>query len=548
MLAVRLRQQSVVPYHDVDPISLEVFRHRCAAIAEEMGAALGRTAFSANIKERRDYSCAVFDAAGHMLAQAAHIPVHLGAMPRSVEAALDRYDLQAGDVVILNDPYLGGSHLPDITMVAPVFASDDQQPHPQLVGYVASRAHHADVGGMTPGSMPMSQEIYQEGLIIPPLLLQSGDHLNEPLIELICRNSRTPDERRGDLAAQLACHSLGAARLGELVARQGLRRTQAHMEALLAYGERHIRALFASLPDGTYQFEDYLDDDGTGTTRLPIRVAVHIAGEQVTVDFHGSAPQSGGPVNAPLAVVESAVHYCFRCLGSADMPAAAFGALHRADDPPLKLVVPRGSLLNPQPPAGVAGGNVETSQRVVDVVFGALAQAVPSRIPAASTGTMNNWTIGGTDPQGGSFAYYETLGGGMGARPTAAGLDGVQVNMTNTLNTPVEALERQFALRVRRYSLRPESGGSGQWRGGSGLIREIECLAPATVSLLTERRTTAPYGLAGGDDGAPGRNILIHRDGTEQILPAKTTLRLQAGDRLRLETPGGGGWGRPDDG
>jgi N-methylhydantoinase B len=320
------------------------------------------------------------------------------------------------------------------------------------------------------------------------------------------------------------------------------------MQALLEYGERHIRALFARLPDGSYHFEDYMDDDGSGSTRLPIRVAIEVAGEQVRVDFSGSAPQSPGPVNAPLAVVESAVHYCFRCLGSADMPAAAFGALHAAAAPPLQLLVPPGSLLNPRPPAAVAGGNVETAQRVVDVVLGALAQAVPAAIPAASAGTMNNWTFGGTRPDdGSSFAYYETLGGGMGARPTADGLDGLQVHMTNTLNTPVEALEHQFPLRVRRYGLRPGTGGAGLQRGGAGLVREIEFLAPVTVSLLTERRTIAPYGLAGGQPGATGRNTLLRADGSEHPLPAKGTLTLAAGDRLRIETPGGGGWGRHDD-
>jgi N-methylhydantoinase B len=316
------------------------------------------------------------------------------------------------------------------------------------------------------------------------------------------------------------------------------------MAALLAYGERHIRALLASLPDGTYRFTDYLDDDGSGSTQLPITVLLHISGERATLDFSGTAAQSDGPVNAPLAVVESAVNYCFRCLGGDDMPASAFGALAASEDPPLTLAVPAGSLLNPRWPAAVAGGNVETAQRVVDVVLGALAQAVPDRIPAASAGTMNNWTFGGSHPTSGApFAYYETLGGGMGARPTAPGLDGVQVHMTNTLNTPVEALEHQFPLRVWRYALRPASGGAGHWRGGAGLVREIEFLAPVTVSLLTERRTRSPYGLAGGAAGASGRNIHIRQDGSEQPLPGKVTLQLAAGERLRIETPGGGGWG-----
>ncbi|NJK80521.1 MAG: hydantoinase B/oxoprolinase family protein [Chloroflexaceae bacterium] len=527
----------------VDPISLEVFRHRCAAIAEEMGAALGRTAFSANIKERRDFSCALFDATGTMIAQAAHIPAHLGAMPRSVEAALQRHHLQPGDVVILNDPYRGGSHLPDITMVSPVHTTEGVR-----VGYVASRAHHADVGGMTPGSMPMSTELYQEGLIIPPVLIQQGGQLNGALVDMICRNSRTPDERSGDLSAQLACHALGATRLLDLVAQQGLERVHEHMQALLEYGERHVRALLASLPDGTYCFEDVMDDDGHGSDPLPIRVTLRIAGDTAVVDFTGTAPQVNGPINAPLAVAESAVQYCFRCLSSDDMPEAAFGALVTRADSPLKVVVPEGSLINPRPPAAVAGGNVETAQRVVDVVFGALAQAVPDRIPAASAGTMNNWTFGGLDTQTSApFAYYETLGGGLGARPTANGIDGVQVHMTNTLNTPVEALEHQFPLRVHRYSLRPGSGGIGQYRGGAGLVREIEFFVPVLISLLTERRRCAPYGLAGGAAGSAGQNMLLYPDGRTEALPGKATLPLQAGTRLRIETPGGGGWGTPPD-
>ncbi len=529
----------------VDAVSLEVFRHRCAAVAEEMGTALGRTAFSANIKERRDYSCAVFDAQGHMVAQAAHMPVHLGAMPRSVEAALRHFQMQPGDMVVLNDPYLGGSHLPDITMVAPVFvpASTPNAP-PHLLGYVASRAHHADVGGITPGSMPMSQSIYQEGLIIPPVLIEQGGQVNQSVVELICHNSRTPDERRGDLAAQRACHRLGATRLHELVQHDGLPWVQQHMHALLRHGERSFRALLARLPDGTYSFADALDDDGYGNGPLPIRVRLTIAGEYATVDFHGTAPQSTGPVNAPLAVVEAATFYCFRCLADADMPDSATSAMHATDPPVLKLIIPPRTILNPHPPAAVAGGNVETSQRVVDVVLGALAQAVPHRVPAASAGTMNNCTYGGIHPQTQApFAYYETLGGGMGASRAGNGLDGVQTHMTNTQNTPIEALEQHYPVRVQRYALRRGSGGDGQWRGGAGLVRELTFLAPATVSLLSDRRTTAPYGLQGGAVGQTGQNTLIRADGSEHLLPGKVTLDVAAGERVRIETPGGGGWG-----
>lgn len=527
----------------VDPVSLEVFRHRCSAIAEEMGTALGRTAFSANIKERRDYSCAIFNPDGAMIAQAAHIPVHLGAMPRSVEAALAHKPLAPGDIVILNDPYQGGSHLPDITMVAPVY--DTENTH--LLAYVASRAHHADVGGMSPGSMPMSQSLYQEGIIIPPLLLQEAGVLNQAVIELICRNSRTPDERRGDLAAQRACHKPGEQRLRELVTNYGIAWVQAHMQALLDYGERSFRALIAQLPNGIYQFADCLDDDGCGNGPLFIQVAITISDIHMTVDFTGTAEQSHGPVNAPLAVVESAVLYCLRCLGGADMPDAAIGAIHRASPPLLSVIAPHGSLLNPTPPAAVAGGNVETSQRIVDVVLGALAQTIPNAIPAASAGTMNNWTCGGIHPDTGEpFAYYETLGGGMGARPQANGLDGVQTHMTNTLNTPIEALELHYPLRITRYSLRPDSGGAGNQHGGAGIIRTITFLAPMTISLLTERRATAPYGLHGGQPGLPGRNTLISTNGHEESLPAKTTRDMQTGMGIRIETPGGGGLGTED--
>lgn len=516
--------------HLIDPVDLEVFRHRCAAIAEEMGAALGRSAFSANIKERRDFSCAVFDAAGRMVAQAAHIPVHLGAMPRSVEAALATHTLAPGDVVMLNDPYLGGTHLPDLTSVAPVYESD------RLIGYTATRAHHADIGGMSPGSMPMSRELWQEGLIIPPVKLVAGGVPNQALIELICRNSRTPDERRGDLAAQLACHRVGAERIRELVHRHDADWVQRHMQALLDYGERHMRAVLRALPDGVYTFTDYLDDDGLGSGALAICVQIEIAGEQARIDFAGTAAQCRGPLNAPRAVTESAVLYCFRCLGPADMPASA------GSFAPLQIAVPEGCLLNPRSPAPVAGGNVETAQRVTDVVLGALAQALPDRIPGASAGTMNNFTFGGMS-NGQPFAYYETMGGGMGARPDLPGLSGVQVHMTNTLNTPIEALERQFPLRVRRYGLRRGSGGPGRSRGGDGLVREIQFLAPVTISLLSERRIHAPYGLQGGQPGTTGRNTLIAPDGTEHILPGKITVELANGASIRIETPGGGGYG-----
>lgn len=512
----------------VDAISLEVFNNLFASVAEEMGTALQRTAYSPNIKERRDFSCAVFDSRARMVAQAAHIPVHLGAMPLSVEKALALFTLHAGDIVILNDPYLGGTHLPDITMIS---RSSTDPPF-----YVASRAHHADVGGMSPGSMPLSTEVYQEGLIIPPLKLTERGRINRGALALITRNVRTPEERAGDLEAQIAAQRLGERRMAELVRRYG-REAYEHVEALLAYGERLMRATVGAIPDGVYCFEDYLDNDGQSGEPLRIAVAVTIHGEQAVVDFAGSAPAGAGNLNAVLAVTRSAVYYVFKCLAGEETPGNA-GAYA-----PIEVVAPLGTVVNPRPPHAVAGGNVETSQRIVDCVLGALHAALPERIPAASQGTMNNLTVGGYDPlHGRSYAYYETSGGGMGAGPHGDGLSGVHVHMSNTLNTPVEALEMHYPVRIRRYALRRGSGGGGRYRGGDGLVRSIEFLAPATVTLLAERRRFAPYGLTGGAQGRPGRAIL-ERQGVQEELPGKFTLRAAPGDVLTLETPGGGGWG-----
>ncbi len=522
-----------------DPVSLEIFRHLFAAVAEEMGVTLGRTAYSPNIKERRDYSCALFDHRGQMIAQAAHIPVHLGSMPASVQAALEAVERwRPGDVVILNDPFLGGTHLPDITLVSPVFHAEGGE---EPVYFVASRAHHADVGGMAPGSMGTAGEIYQEGLIIPPIYLAEAGRLRRDLIELICRNVRTPEERRGDLDAQLAAHRVGERRVLELIDRYGLAAVQAHAEALLDYAERLTRARIGQVPDGVYRFMDYMDDDGREDEPVPISVAITVSGEEMTLDFTGTAAQRVGPINCPLAVTRSAVLYVVHCLIGGDVPANA--GVSR----PVHVLAPEGSLVNARPPAAVAGGNVETSQRIVDVVLGALAQALPDRIPAASQGTMNNLAVGGFDPERGRpFTYYETLGGGGGGRPSGPGLSGRHSHMTNTLNTPVEAIEFTLPLRVRRYALREGSGGPGRHPGGEGVVREIEFLTPATVSLLTERRRLAPYGLHGGRPGARGRNRL-RRIGAdrEESLPGKATLEVAAGDVLIVETPGGGGWGSP---
>jgi N-methylhydantoinase B len=519
----------------MDPITLQLYRHRFTGIAEEMGITLRRTAYSPNIKERLDFSCAIFDGQGNLVAQAAHIPAHLGAMPASVHTILTRFPTWTeGDVVIVNDPFEGGNHLPDITMIAPVFV-DDEAP----AFFVASRAHHADVGGMTPGSLPLSTEIFQEGIIIPPLKLYRAGVLNEDVLALILRNVRTPDERRGDLAAQRAAAAIGIRRLRELVATHGQAEVLTYCAHLQAYSERITRATIARWPNGVYPFEDVIElIEGDRLTLTPICVTATIAGDAVTFDFTGTAPVVHGSLNAVIAITQSACYYVVRCLIDEDVPmnAGCFA--------PVRVLAPANSLVNAGPPAAVAAGNVETSQRITDVVLGALAQALPGQIPAASQGTMNNLTMGGLRSDGRPFAYYETIGGGMGASAAGDGLSGVQVHMTNTLNTPVEALEIAFPFRVRRYGLRAESGGDGLQRGGDGIVREYELLAPATVTMISERRAVAPWGLAGGGAGQPGRNTLIHTDGTEEALPSKFTRRLHPGERLRVETPGGGGWGR----
>ncbi len=519
-----------------DPILLEIFKSLLTAVAEEMGGALGRTGYSPNIKERRDYSCAVFDARADMVAQAAHIPVHLGAMPLSVQASLQRFGrLQPGDIVALNDPYFGGSHLPDITLVSPVYLDE------RLIGYVASRAHHADVGGMSPGSMPLAREIFQEGLIIPPVKLQRAGQVDEGVLDLIVRNSRTPDERRGDLAAQIAAQEVGARRLRALAERYGAELLATYMGHLQNYSERMVRDLIARMPSGDFTFHDVMDDDGFGNEDLGIQVTVRVEDDLLVVDFSDTALQTVGGVNAVVSVTLSAVSYVIRCLLADDMVPTNAGIFR-----PVRLIAPEGTLVNARFPAAVAAGNVETSQRITDAVLGAFAQALPDLVPAASQGTMNNITIGGADPRTGErFAYYETIAGGMGASAQDDGLSGVHVHMTNTLNTPAEAMAYAYPLRVTRYELRDDSGGAGLHRGGDGVYREVELLADATVTLLTERRRHAPYGLAGGEPGARGENWLIPGDGGEpQRLPGKTTIHARAGDRIGIATPGGGGWGK----
>ena len=519
----------------VHPVEFEVFKNLFLSIAEEMGVTLCRTGFSPNIKERLDYSCAVYDANGETIAQGDHMPVHLGAMPLSVRAAIDAVPMAPGDTVMLNDPFHGGTHLPDITLVSPVYLkARDRRPS----FYVANRAHHSDVGGMSPGSMPVAREIYQEGLIIPPVTLVRGGRIVRDILALLLNNVRTPEEREGDLTAQIAANRVADSRLRATVARYGRTRTLAYAAALQDYTARVLRATIREIPDGRYEFDDALDDDGFSDVPVAIHAAITIAGARATVDFTGSAPQVGGSVNANYAMTLSACLYAFRCLVEDDV-------LYNAGvSRPLTVIAPPGSIVNAQRPAAVAGGNVETSQRITDVVLGALARALPDRLPAASQGTMNNVTFGGIDPRSGRrFAYYETLGGGMGGRRGLPGLSGVHTHMSNTRNTPVEAIEHYLPLRIRRYALRQGSGGAGAFPGGEGLVREYEFLTDTSVTVLSERRRRAPYGAQGGAPGSRGRNTLIRRDGREEPLPGKTELHLHAGDRLRIETPGGGGWG-----
>ena len=542
-----------------DPVELEIFKNLYHSIAEEMGAALRRTAFSPNIKERRDYSCAVFDGAGHVIAMGDHMPVHLGSMPMSVRAAMDAGAMEPGDVVMLNDPFRGGTHLPDITLVAPVYVAKSRKrsggqecpPHTSPDFYVASRAHHADVGGAYPGSMGLCREIYQEGVRIPPVKLMSGGRMNRDVLAMLLNNVRTPAEREGDLGAQIAACHTGAERLREVCARYGVERARRAAEELQDYAEELMRALLRAVPAGEYRAQDFLDGDGISDRPVKIAVTVKVRRDTgaargrgrprhtITVDFTGSDPQVEGSVNAVAAITYSACFYVFRCLLAEDVPAAA--GLMR----PIQVIAPEGTIVNARLPAAVAGGNVETSQRIVDVLLRAMAQAIPDRIPAAASGTMNNLTIGGVDPRTGEpFAYYETVAGGMGARPGKPGVSGVHTHMTNSLNTPAEALEYAYPLRVRRYSLRSGSGGNGLFRGGDGIVREIEVLTDCDVTLLADRRSRGPWGLAQGADGAPGRAFITHRDGSVDEMPGKFSARLCGGERIRIETPGGGGWGK----
>src|SRR5258708_7883041 len=564
-----------------DPIELEVFKNLYHSIAEEMGAALRRTSFSPNIKERRDYACAVFDSGGQVIAMGDHMPVHLGSMPMSVAAAVEQCELEPGDIVMLNDPFRGGTHLPDITLVMPVYLSgsgikrgDGARPRPGGAKlrhyttpdfYVPSRAHHADVGGTYPGSMGPCREIYQEGFRIPPVKIMRGGKLVADVLALLLNNVRTPEEREGDLGAQIAACQTGAQRLREICDRYGIARARQAAADLLVYSEEMMRAFLRTIPPGQYQAEDFLDNDGVEDKPVRIAVTIQVAAStakkspsvetrlavstsvsrrkphtNVTLDFTGSDPQVQGAINAVEAITYSACFYVFRCLLHEDVPATS--GLMR----PIRVIAPSGTAVNAKPPPAVAGGHVETSQRIVDVLLKALAQAIPHRIPAAASVTMNNLTIAGIDPRSGEpFTYYETIAGGMGARSTKDGVSGVHTHMTNSLNTPAEALEYAYPIRLRQYSLRSKSGGAGLHPGGGGIVREIEVLTDAQLTVLPDRRSRGPYGLAGGADAASGRTLIVRRDGSTEELPGKISVRLRSGERGRIESPGGGGWGRP---
>ncbi len=507
-------------------VQLSLFAHRLSAICEEMGAVLKRSAISPNIRDREDFSCALFNREGQLAAQAAHIPVHLGSMAFAMASVVGQFDWQDGDVVVFNDPFLGGTHLPDITVVMPVFM--DQT----LAGFSAARAHHADIGGKSPGSMGVETRLADEGMIISPCYwFRAGQQLQD-LPARFEQQVRAYAERLGDLSAQKAACVVGGLRLAAFAAASLNDSIASLMDVSEAYGRRAI----AAIPDGTYCFDDVLEDDGCGSENLPVCVSISIAGETAKVDFSGTAAQARGPVNCPMAVTAASVLYVFRCLMPKYTPQTA--AIFR----PIQVTAPKGCLVHAQPGAAVAAGNVETSQRIVDVVLGALAQAIPDRIPAAAQGTMNNVIFGGGEGVD-TWVYYETLAGGMGAHATGDGLSAVQCHMTNTKNSSIEVLEMHYPLQIRTCQIRHESGGHGRFRGGDGLMREWFIRKDCHLSLLTERRSTSPYGLQGGDAGACGKNCLC-RDGMWQSLPAKGSWQLKAGDRIRIETPGGGGFGK----
>lgn len=510
----------------MNAIELSIFASRIEAICDEMGAVLRRAAFSPNIKERLDYSCAIFDASGEICAQAAHIPVHLGSMAYAMRGIVMDIEWAAGDMVILNDPYLGGTHLPDVTLIAPVFVEQ------QLLGFVANRAHHADIGANAPGSMPLSQHLEEEGLVIPPTRLLHQGEIDESVFAPMMAALHDGSRARGDFLAQISANLCGIERLGQLIENMGCEPFSLGLDELNDYAARLAQAALADIPIGEYHFRDVMDDDGYGNRNIVIQCALTVSHTDIVLDFSGTSEQVVGNINAPLSVAAASVYYVFRCLMPTQTPACA-GSFRQ-----LKIIAPKGSLLNATYPAAVAAGNVETSSRVVDVVMGALAQAIPDRIPAASHGSMNNLAMG-SRAVGNSWDYYETMGGGMGASIKGSGMSAIQTHMTNTLNTPIESLEMNYPLRVVQYAIRRGSGGCGRHHGGDGLIREFEFLKPASFTLLTERRSTQPWGVNGGGDGMHGENRLNGRP-----LPSKVHLDAESGDRLTVMSAGGGGWGK----
>ncbi len=521
----------------VDLVTIGVVKGKLTYAAEEMGIALRKSAYSPNIKERMDHSCAIFDAEKRLVAQAEHIPVHLGSMILAVQQGLASYrgELEEGDMLLFNDPYISGTHLPDMTLIAPVYYRGE------VIAYVANKAHHSDVGGKAPGSMPGdSAELFEEGIIIPPVKLVKGGRIDREIAEIILSNVRTPRERMGDLRAQVAANFLGIRRIIELAEKYGVEKLEAAIEEILAHSERMMRHEIEKIPDGVYKAEDYLEDTGTSDEPVKIAVEVTVRGDSIRFDYTGTSLQVDAPVNAPLGVTLAGVFYVMICITDPSIPVN--DGCYR----PIEVHVPEGTLLNPRRPAAVCGGNVETSQRNVDTLFKALAQAVPDRVCAAGSGTMNNISVGGVDPRSGElWAFYETIGGGYGARPGLDGVDGVHVHMTNTMNTPIEAIEAQFPILFLSYKLREDSGGPGKWRGGCGIERSWKLLAPsATLSILAERNKMRPWGLMGGLEGAAGEHLII-RGGTAMRLKSKCTVRLQKGDVLVVRTPGGGGYGNP---
>jgi len=509
----------------MDIIALSVFSSRIEAVCDEMGAVLQRVAFSPNIKDRLDYSCAVFDTQGELCAQAAHIPVHLGSMAYAARDIVSNTQWAAGDMLVLNDPYLGGTHLPDITLIAPVFFKQ------QLMGFVANRAHHADIGASSPGSMPVSSELSQEGLVIPPTLLLRDDVIEDAVMDELLSGLKNPHQSHGDFSAQISANRRGIQRLQELIEEQGAIEYQRALIALNNYAASIACSATKEIPSGIYHFSDVMDDDGQGTTDIKISATIKVSSIAIAVDFNGTAGQVKGNINCPLSVAAAAVYYVFRCLMPDNTPACAGSFRH------ISLTAPEGCLLNAQRPGAVAAGNVETSTRIVDVIIGALSKAIPQQLPAASHGSMNNLAMGAEiNKYNEAWDYYETIGGGMGASSLFNGLSGVQTHMTNTLNTPIEVLEMNYPLRVNEYTLRKNSAGQGMFKGGEGLLRSFTLLQDAHVTLLTERRRHAPWSI-NGNDAKPGENLI-----NGKVCPPKFSRQLKAGDCVTIKTPGGGGY------